>query len=534
MYCGDETGSFIGDIGSHTARFGYGGDNAPSHVVPSIVAESIDTGKKTIPTSCYSNRWCDASKEKKFKTPMRLPECPDAQQPISDSVQYLQQGDAIQDWDAYEHVWMNALDALYVKDTLKHTTGGGCPPSETTTTTTAAGGVQSSTAMVRSAQAAAGDSKCVHPLLVVSPGCTHPVMGRDGSASNSAAAAAASKRELLKLTELMMETVGAGALFVAPTPMLAAFSHGRQTCLVVDIGASGTRVTPVVDGLLIKQAQRRSGRGGDWLSNCLWQAASLQQEKKIVLTPRYQVKAAQKSTLAVVPAVAAADVIAKSGIFHRWAMHDLMYELRTSEHVDLPQWWYDPTVPFVYPDSENSSSSGDDMDAESSTKHYELPDGTLIDLTTRIGKDLCRAPELLFSEGCPFQDQMSEEQKAASQAILDQQLTLSNLPLHKLVHSSLSAVADVDVRKDLAATILLTGGLSVVKNLEKRLSLELPRITSAAYKPKVLASRYDVERQCAAWIGGSVLTSLGSFQQLWLSKTEYEEYGGTLAIQRFP
>jgi actin-related protein len=52
-------------------------------------------------------------------------------------------------------------------------------------------------------------------------------------------------------------------------PMLDAFLHGRQTELVVDIGASGCCVTPVVDGLLLKQAQRRNRRGGDWLGIAL-------------------------------------------------------------------------------------------------------------------------------------------------------------------------------------------------------------------------------------------------------------------------
>jgi actin-like protein 6A len=194
---------------------------------------------------------------------------------------------------------------------------------------------------------------------------------------------------------------------------------------------------------------------------------------------------------------------------------------------------------------------------------YELPDGTRIDLSTRIGKDICRVPELFFSEVCPFQNNLvptngthiPNEYTSDSLSILDQHPSLSNLPLHQLIHQSLSAVPDVDIRRDLSSAIVLTGGGSAsLHNLASRLSLEVSRITSSAYKPKVLASGYGtaatnnatgagaskvhhsatMERQCAAWIGGSILTSLGSFQQLWLSKAEYEEYGGTLSIQRFP
>jgi actin-related protein len=40
MYCGDETGSFIGEIGSHACRFGYGGEDNPKMVTPSYVVSS--------------------------------------------------------------------------------------------------------------------------------------------------------------------------------------------------------------------------------------------------------------------------------------------------------------------------------------------------------------------------------------------------------------------------------------------------------------------------------------------------------------
>eukprot|EP00977_Amphora_coffeiformis_P002772 scaffold522_cov168-Amphora_coffeaeformis.AAC.19 len=97
------------------------------------------------------------------------------------------------------------------------------------------------------------------------------------------------------------------------------------------------------------------------------------------------------------------------------------------------------------------------------------------------------------------------------------------------------AVADVDVRKDLASNILLVGGgasLTATRGLEQRLSWQLRQLIPG--KPKVLASAHDIERTAAGWIGGSILSSLGSFQQLWLGRTEYEEYGATLALQRFP
>ena len=81
--------------------------------------------------------------------------------------------------------------------------------------------------------------------------------------------------------------------------------------------------------------------------------------------------------------------------------------------------------------------------------------------------------------------------------------------------------------------LVLCGAGSRFLGLDTRLNKELTAMTPSAYRVKVLSGKKG-ERMNAAWIGGSILTSLGSFQQLWLSKAEYEEYGSTLAVQRFP
>ena len=203
-------------------------------------------------------------------------------------------------------------------------------------------------------------------------------------------------------------------------------------------------------------------------------------------------------------------------------MRDLQYEFRTTcDQVTLASYRTDAyTTPFLYAENEMDESQ------TGSGPAYVLPDGTTVDLGTRIGKDLCRLPELFFTEDVP----MVEEETS----LLEQHQTLSNAPVHKLVHASLTAVGDVDARKELVGNLVLTGSSSLFPHFEQRLSYELGGIVTGNYKSRIIASRNSVERSCSAWIGASILTSLGSFQQLWLSKTEYEEYGATLATQRFP
>lgn len=473
MYCGDETGSFIGEIGSHSCRFGYGGEDNPKLVVPSCVAD-----KNQLATSCLSERVASQVLE----PILRMPEIENQKnEPLTDPSTFLRQGDLVQDWDHLQVAWNSGMDVLKAKDKLKHTKGG--TPYST---------------IINNPKSEEG--KCIHPIMAITPGFTQ------FQGYGPKFCASVRREQYVKYTEIMMESIEATSLFLAPAPMLAAFSVGRQTALVVDVGAGGCRVTPVVDGHLLQWSQRRNGRGGDWLGQVAWKAML---EEKLPIKPRYQIRSPSCKP--------------KSPLFHNWAVQDLMYELRTDPSVGLESMVNTSSrVPFTDYSSPPPAYPG--SPAPTAPSGFELPDGTLIDLSTPFGKDLARIPELLFTETTPFSSSSSSSESR----------TLSNSPLHKLIQESLLSVGDVDIRKDLASTVCLFGGSSVFSNLDARLSQELSALLPGFVKSKVIASRNTVERSYAAWIGASILTSLGSFQQLWLSRTEYEEYGATMGIQRFP
>ena len=93
---------------------------------------------------------------------------------------------------------------------------------------------------------------------------------------------------------------------------------------------------------------------------------------------------------------------------------------------------------------------------------------------------------------------------------------------------------DVDVRKDLFGGMLLAGGGSMFGQLRERLEAELHDAAPTNVRVKMTASANAVERKFATWIGGSILASLGSFQQMWMSKQEYEEHGAQLVHKKCP
>lgn len=200
---------------------------------------------------------------------------------------------------------------------------------------------------------------------------------------------------------------------------------------------------------------------------------------------------------------------------------------------------------------ETHSSSDEEPLLEEDRAHYELPDGTVLDMNAR--PRAVRVPEEIFFGVCavptpgagaarwdayvspppPPPHAAPDKGPAPKRPRIGHPPNFSPLPLHLMAHEALTCV-DADARKELLANTLLVGGHSAIPGLERRLAAEIGEATPRNMRCKVLAPR-PRERRCATWIGGSVLSSLGSFQQLWLSRAEYEEFGAGLACEmRFP
>ncbi|KAJ7111946.1 actin family [Mycena epipterygia] len=129
-------------------------------------------------------------------------------------------------------------------------------------------------------------------------------------------------------------------------------------------------------------------------------------------------------------------------------------------------------------------------------KSYELPDGEVI----TIGKERFRVPEALFRP-----------------SIIDSE----SAGLHETTFNSIQK-CDLDLRQKLYRTIALTGGNTMFTGMADRMHKELSLLAPPGVKVKMYA---PPERKYSVWIGGSILASLNTFQNLWCSKQEYEESG---------
>jgi actin len=100
-------------------------------------------------------------------------------------------------------------------------------------------------------------------------------------------------------------------------------------------------------------------------------------------------------------------------------------------------------------------------------------------------------------------------------------LGLEAAGVHETTYNSVFK-CDVDVRRELYNNVVLSGGTTMFPGIADRLQKELTALAPSSVKVKVIA---PPERKYSVWIGGSILASLSTFQNMWVSKEEYDESG---------
>ncbi len=76
---------------------------------------------------------------------------------------------------------------------------------------------------------------------------------------------------------------------------------------------------------------------------------------------------------------------------------------------------------------------------------------------------------------------------------------------------------------------MLSGGNTMFPGIAERMTKELVALAPSTMKIQILA---PPERKYSAWIGGSILASLSTFQQMWISKAEYDETGPSIVHRK--
>merc|ERR1712066_1158264 len=157
-------------------------------------------------------------------------------------------------------------------------------------------------------------------------------------------------------------------------------------------------------------------------------------------------------------------------------------------------------VAMDFPAEKDAAEAGELADLE---KTFQLPDGNVI----TVGAERFRCPEALFD---PSMIGMETEgiHQAAFQTIQD---------------------CDIDIRNDLYENIIVSGGTTMFEGLQERLQTEIQAKAPATVTVEVEASE---ERKYSVWVGGSILSSLSTFQNMWITREEYDEAGPAIVHKK--
>ena len=130
-------------------------------------------------------------------------------------------------------------------------------------------------------------------------------------------------------------------------------------------------------------------------------------------------------------------------------------------------------------------------------KSYELPDGQVI----TIGNERFRCPEALFQPSF---------------------LGMESAGIHEACYNSIMK-CDVDIRKDLYANIVLSGGNTMFPGVAEKMVKNIKALTQMSVSVIV-----PTERKYCAWLGGSILACSSTFKQMWISKQDFDEVGPSI------
>lgn len=131
-------------------------------------------------------------------------------------------------------------------------------------------------------------------------------------------------------------------------------------------------------------------------------------------------------------------------------------------------------------------------------KSYQLPDGKVI----TIDKERFIVPESLFQPSI---------------------IGMESAGIHEIIYNSIMK-CDIDIRTNLYSNMVIAGGSTMYPGIVDRVKKEINALAPSSIKCKIIA---PPERRYSAWIGGSIFSSLSTFQPKW-TREEYEESGPSI------
>ena len=419
-----------------------------------------------------------------------------------------------------------------------------------------------------------------------------------------------------QVLEILMEECNVPATFMGRDATMACYACGRTTSTVIDIGYSGTTVSPVYEGYVEQRGIRRAPIGTmamDELS--LTQLHKLMKElqirKKIrkkdhkQLMPLWQVRhpdASRADSFNRLSLLQIAKDCRESGAgqaINTLASAELQvpsmsYCLPDGNTVDVPSIGRFSVAELAVgskaaldgkaeltnlrddylektrknfeeileiasaddddgnennsgnktSDKKNNEEDGGSTDRKRQASKYTAATAVGISTSrrgTKRGRKAAAASEKMAKETqdtkIRFDNRILQKACAPYLETIFEQLTAS--PVANMVCDA-AFRCDRDQQAGVLGNVVLAGGGSCIgptdQSVPDSLREQIETIIHShtpGWRVKMLAPGKQ-ERAIASWLGGSILGSLGTFHEMWISKAEYDEWGCSIVNRKCP
>jgi len=311
-----------------------------------------------------------------------------------------------------------------------------------------------------------------------------------------------------KTMEVMFEDFGVPAFYLARNAVCAGFASGKASGLIVDVGASNIAVTPIHDGFILRKGCTRSPLGGNFLSN---QIRTYLASANIPLSAHYQVLS--KTAVEVGKPAEATLRTFPDGKTPTESYKNFEEERVLTEFKECTaQVW---TGPGPLPTTNNPQEGILNLPGGVGGRTFEFPDGYNL---------------VFHSERFRMTEGMFNPQMMLTSPTIPHPDPATTMGLTHLIHTSMKGI-DGELQQHILNNVVVTGSGSLLYGFTDRVNVELGNAFPGP-RVRITAPGNTVERRYAAWLGGSILASLGSFHQLWVSKKEYDEHGPGIVEKR--
>mmetsp|Transcript_27721 Transcript_27721/g.40926 ORF Transcript_27721/g.40926 Transcript_27721/m.40926 type:complete len:496 (-) Transcript_27721:332-1819(-) len=367
-----------------------------------------------------------------------------------------------------------------------------------------------------------------------------------------------------QVLELLMEDLQVPAAFLARDATMACYACGRTTGTVVDIGHSGTTVTPVFDGYVETKGIRRLPIGTRSMDELIVKDLDALHGKPFL--PIYQVQKHSKrqdpihylARLQVAQqcreesAGAAVLQVSDAG----FTAPGMNYELPDGTVIDIPSKKRFGVANAILGQQEEAVSIRDEALSNLQGRFKERIVEANVEFTEEEAEDK-QYYEEVFSKASSvglLKRQQSERKykgrkginntwkylkKACASALEEQQDYLTASAIPSMVCDS-AFRCDREQQPSLMGNVVVTGGGACLGPTDQSLSdfvrdqvESIIHQHTPGWRVKVLSPNFQ-ERSICSWLGGSILGSLGTFHDMWITKKEYEEWGPAIVNRKCP